>query len=74
VNEINGINKDIEWIRESLERIERRLDDMDVGCRERHHSIDRELAALCTKAGFYGAIAGAAPAIAAAAMLFLQKF
>jgi len=72
MSEVNGINKDIEWIRDSLERIERRLDELDAGCRERHCGIDRELAALRVRAGVYGALAGAAPAVAAVVMLFLK--
>ena len=73
MSEVNGINRDIEWIRESLERIEQRFDSMDTGCRERYQIIDRELAALRVKAGMYGAIAGAAPAIVAAILFLLQK-
>jgi len=72
MSEVNGINKDIQWIRESLERIEGRLDCMDAGCRDRHHEIDRELAALRVRAGLYGALAGAAPAIVSAAVVFLR--
>jgi hypothetical protein len=71
--EINGISKDIEWIRESLERIEQRLDNMDDGCRGRHHDIDRELAALRVRAGLIGAVAGAAPATVAVILLLLQR-
>ncbi len=37
MSEVNGINKDIEWIRDTLDRIENRLDEMDGGCRDRHH-------------------------------------
>lgn len=74
MSEVNGINKDIEWIRESLERIELRLDHIDDNCRDRHSCIDRELVALKIKAGLYGALAGAAPAVVAVIMLFLQRF
>jgi len=72
MSEVNGINKDIEWIRESLERIESRLDGLDLGCRERHHDIDRELAALRVRAGLYGAIAGAAPAVVSVLIILLR--
>ena len=70
--EINEVNKDIEWIRESLERIEGRLDGLDIGCRERHHDIDRELAALKVRAGLYGALAGAAPAVVSVVVILLR--
>jgi hypothetical protein len=72
MSEVNEINKDIEWIRESLERIEGRLYGMDIGCRERHTDIDRELAALRVRAGLYGALAGAAPALVTIAVMLLR--
>ena len=74
MSEINGMRKDIEWIRESLERIEYRLDEMDGRCRETHSGIDRELAALKVRAGLYGAVAGAAPAVVTVIILFLENF
>ena len=71
MSDADGLNRDIGWIKESLERIETRLDGMDWDCRNRHHGIDQQLAALQIKAGLYGAIAGAAPAVVAvAAILF----
>ncbi|HOX28064.1 MAG TPA: hypothetical protein PLQ76_02790 [bacterium] len=72
MNEIDGMSKDIEWIRDSLERIEGRLSEMDRCCRGRHHEIDLELAALRVKAGLYGAVAGAIPAVTAVAVLLLR--
>jgi len=69
--DIGGLDRDIEWIRESLERIEYRLHEMEIGCGGRHREIDGELAALRVKAGLYGAAAGAAPAIVAVAAIFL---
>ena len=72
MSEVNEITKDIEWIRGSLERIEGRLDGLDLGCRERHHDIDRELAALRVRAGLYGALAGAAPAVVTSLVVLLR--
>lgn len=54
---------DITWIRESLKRIEGRLEDGSEKCRVRHSALDKELAALTVRAGFYGALAGAVPAL-----------
>ena len=71
MNELNGLDRDILWIRESLERIEVRLDSMDRDCRGRHHTIDQDIAALSVRAGLYGAIAGAAPAVGAIAAFLL---
>lgn len=73
MSESCGIETDIQWIRGSLERIEGRLDSMDRDCRGRHHTLDQELAALSVKAGLFGAIAGAAPAMVAVAAHFLGK-
>ncbi|MFA6448276.1 MAG: hypothetical protein WCX65_02310 [bacterium] len=72
MSEVSGISKDIEWIRESLERIEGRLDGLNIGCRERHHDIDRDLAALRVKAGLYGALAGAVPAAVSVLVILLR--
>mgnify|MGYP001171289729 CR=1 FL=1 len=69
---INGLNRDIEWIKETLGRIEKRFDDMDARCVCRHHEIDREIAALKVRAGLYGALAGAAPAVVGVLMLLLR--
>ena len=55
MSEVNGINTSIEWIKESLERIEERLDAGAEKCRERHTEIDKELTALKVRAGLYGA-------------------
>lgn len=56
--ENSGIYKDIEWIKEALERIEKHLEDRTEKCRERHSEIDRELGALSVRASVVGAVAG----------------
>ena len=68
----NGTKTDIQWIKdtlkehgETLKRIESRLDENAERCRDRHAVIDRELAALSVRAGLYGALAGAVPALLA---------
>jgi hypothetical protein len=72
MSELEGISTDIEWIKESLTRIESRLDDMDTGCRGRHHELDVELSALKMRAGFYGAMAGALPTVVTVLLLLLK--
>ncbi len=58
MSETNGIERDIEWIKESLERIEKHLEERTEKCRERHSDIDRELGALSVRASVIGAVAG----------------
>jgi hypothetical protein len=74
MGDVEGISKDIEWIRESLERIEGRLDGMDLSCRERHTDIDRGMAELRVRAGLYGALAGAAPAVVSVVVFLLRHY
>lgn len=70
MNEESAFEKDVQWIKESLERIEGRLYSMDRDCRGRHHTIDQDVASLSVRAGVYGAIAGAVPAMVAIAAFF----
>lgn len=67
MKEANAFENDVQWIKDSLTRIEDRLYSMDRDCRGRHHTIDQDLAALGVRAGVYGAIAGAVPAMVAIA-------
>jgi len=72
MSELNGIKKDVEWIRETLERLVGRFDTFDTGCRARHSKIDIDLSALKVRCTLYGALAGAAPALTTIIVLFAK--
>jgi len=67
MSDLNGVTRDIEWIKnsllvhtETLQRIEDQLMSGSDRCRGRHEKIDRELGELSVRASIAGAIAGMA--------------
>lgn len=58
-----GLERDISWIKETLERIEGRMTCEADKCRDRHHILDIEIAALTVRSGIIAAVAGILPAV-----------
>lgn len=72
MSDIEGVQKDIEWIKTAIGRIEDKLDAGADKCRERHSILDIKLTALDVRSGLLGAISGAIASVMTALILIFR--
>ena len=67
------ILEQIKGLRDDISELKKDIKCGSERCRDRHTTIDVRMAEIGARAGFYGAIAGAVPAIVAI-IIFVVKY